>query len=169
MTEKTEKTITGKLEKLFGPDTTPYGGSLAVVVNGQRYTQFTDTYEKAQNEVKRLEPLTGHDVILTVVQRGRYWNMKGRIEPNNPTPTKPPTHIHIKLDKQEKMKDKAEEITVYQTANKITDINNIVDEGAIILGKCYEAVQGILGRAPQTDGDKAMVNSLFIYSSRKTR
>jgi hypothetical protein len=49
----------------------------------------------------------------------------------------------------------------------IDHVQDIVSEGAKIQAACFDAVTDILGRKPESDGDKALVSSLFIYATKE--
>jgi len=56
---------------------------------------------------------------------------------------------------------KKEQTAKFVETSKITDLDQIITEGANILAKCYEAVKEILGHPPR-DQEVACVNSLYI-------
>lgn len=43
----------------------------------------------------------------------------------------------------------------------------IVKDGALIMQSCYNAITNIIGKQPETDGEIAMCNSLFIWVMRE--
>ena len=52
-------------------------------------------------------------------------------------------------------------------ASEITSMDYIVSESATLMSKCYEAVKGVTGHEPLNPDDIAIVNTLFIFCSRK--
>ena len=55
----------------------------------------------------------------------------------------------------------------FKPADEVDDLDTMVAEGALMMGKCYEAVTGILGRKPEREGEPACVNSLFIWLTKE--
>lgn len=50
----------------------------------------------------------------------------------------------------------------FTPASELALEDRIVAANALVWGKCYEAIKGILGRKPTTDGEFASVNSTYI-------
>jgi len=65
--------------------------------------------------------------------------------------------------KEKSKEEKPKEDSAFRPAVDIDKIDIAVGDGAQTMAKCRVAVKEILGdREPKTDGENAMVNSLFI-------
>ena len=54
----------------------------------------------------------------------------------------------------------------YLESHEIDITDKVVDGCAEVMSKCREAVTKIIGHPPQTDGENAMTNSIFIEANK---
>ena len=117
-----------------------------LTVAGKDISFFARTVEELDDLTQKVRP--GDRVELDVVEKGGYLNAIDQL---------------LILGR-----GVSEAGTGFKGGDQLTALDDIIDEGAVIQDKCLQACKKNLGGEwSGSDGDKAMVNSLFIWATKE--
>lgn len=111
-------------------------------------TLFGDSQSKLKEVIDELGE--GDVIDVEFVKKGKYVNITS-------------------LNVVEKLKDVVEseiDDEDFKKASKLTVLDSILDEGALVQGACIERVKKNLGHEPKGE-EIAYVNTLFIYATKE--